>query len=106
MLLNKFVAYTRQTLLCMLYTHLHVLTPLHTHTCTHILLLLRYVKQCGSFLTEGRISCEVFASECLPTLIQLSKDNVANIRIAVAKLLKDTVLSIGKPCLLAISGLF
>ena len=58
--------------------------------------LCRYVKQCEVFLLDGRISCEMFASECLPTLIHLARDKVPNVRIAVAKMLKESVLGIGK----------
>ena len=57
--------------------------------------LCRYVKQCEVFLLDGRISCEMFASECLPTLIHLARDKVPNVRIAVAKMLKESVLGIG-----------
>lgn len=64
-----------------------------THLCTNI---SRYVKQCELFLLDGRISCEMFASECLPTLIHLARDKVPNVRIAVARMLKDSVLSIGR----------
>ena len=65
-------------------THTHM----HSHAC-------RYVKQCEIFLLDGRISCEMFASECLPTLIHLARDKVPNVRIAVAKMLKESVLGIG-----------
>lgn len=57
---------------------------------------LRYVKQCETFLLDGRISCEMFASECLPTLLHLARDKVPNVRIAVAKMLKESVLGIGR----------
>lgn len=65
--------------------------------CLHysLSLPLRYVKQCEVFLLDGRISCEMFASECLPTLIHLARDKVPNVRIAVAKMLKESVLGIG-----------
>lgn len=67
---------------------------LHTHTHVHSH-AYRYVKQCEIFLLDGRISCEMFASECLPTLIHLARDKVPNVRIAVAKMLKESVLGIG-----------
>ena len=88
--------YSHSLSLSLSLSHTHT----HTHTHTH-----RYVKQCGSFLTEGRVSYSVFALECLPTLFQLAKDKVPNIRIAVAKLLKETVLNIGNGvCLLCTGG--
>ena len=55
----------------------------------------RYVRQVESFLSEGRVSNEVFATHCLPTLLILSCDRVSNVRLSVARVLKDTVLSIG-----------
>ena len=37
----------------------------------------------------------------LPTLLLLSRDKVPNIRIAIAKLLKESVLSIGRSSLIS-----
>ena len=59
-------------------------------------LLLRFVKQCEIFLLNEHITQELFASECLPCLLLLARDKVPNVRIAIAKLLKDTVMSRGK----------
>ena len=56
----------------------------------------RFVKQCEMFLLHDHISCELFACECLPTLLQLARDKVPNVRIAIAKLLKDSVMSSGQ----------
>lgn len=48
-----------------------------------------------SFLSEGKITSEAFAEQCLPTLLALSQDRVSNVRLTVARVLKDTILSIG-----------
>ncbi len=48
---------------------------------------------------DGRISCELFASECLPILLQLARDKVPNVRIAVARMIKESVLKIGETSL-------
>ena len=55
----------------------------------------RFVKQCQRFIEENRLSRSLFATECLPTLITLSYDKIPNIRIAVARLLKNHLLEIG-----------
>ncbi len=48
------------------------------------------------FVTEGQVLYEVFATECLPQLYALARDKVPNIRLAVGRLLHDSILSIGK----------
>lgn len=55
------------------------------------LLRLLYVKQCDMFLQEKRVNPSVFAVECIPSLISLSRDEVPNIRMAVGKLLHQTL---------------
>jgi len=61
-----------------------------------VVCLSRFVKQCETFLLHEHISCELFACECLPTLLQLARDKVPNVRIAIAKLLNDSVMSSGR----------
>ena len=74
--------------------------PFFYKVILHLLLTLspssfRFVKQCQRFIEENRLSRSLFAAECLPTLITLSYDKIPNIRIAVARLLKNHVLEIG-----------
>ena len=58
--------------------------------------MCRYVKQCETFFLNKHISWEVFCKECLAGVLQLARDKVPNVRIAVAKLLKDSILSPGE----------
>ena len=54
------------------------------------------MKQCETFLLNQHISYEVFSRECLPSVLLLARDKVPNIRIAIAKLLKDSIMQCGQ----------
>ena len=58
--------------------------------------LTSYIKQCVTFLIEGCISCEVFVAECLPSLLTLVADKVPNVRLSLAKTIKESLVNIGK----------
>ena len=80
--------------------YVHVYMFVCTCVCVYILCLFfyslhSYVKQCDMFLQEKRVNPSVFAVECIPSLISLSRDEVPNIRMAVGKLLHQTLSNTG-----------
>ena len=54
-----------------------------------------YITQCRNFLAEQCISSEVFVSECLPSLLALVSDKVPNIRLALARAVRETLANRG-----------
>jgi hypothetical protein len=52
-----------------------------------------YIHQCTTFLVEKCISSEVFVSECLPSLLSLVSDKVPNVRLALARAVRETLMN-------------
>lgn len=55
-----------------------------------------YVLFCSQILKDKSVTCEVFASEVLPHLLDLSWDPVPNVRLVVARTIAKHIITNGK----------
>jgi serine/threonine-protein phosphatase 4 regulatory subunit 1 len=71
--------------------YLPVLRDMRTEYASHKWWNFRqlYISQCRRFVVEQCISSEVFVSECLPNLLPLVADKVPNVRLALARAVRD-----------------
>lgn len=63
--------------------------------CIVFVLDYRFVQSCTNLLLEGHISAQLFAKELLEAVVLLATDPIPNVRIAVARILKQVIIANG-----------
>ena len=54
------------------------------------------MNSCANLLSVGKMSPELFAKELLEPVISLVSDPISNVRVAVAKILKQVIIANGR----------
>lgn len=55
----------------------------------------RFVQSCTNLLLEGHISVQLFGKELLEAVVLLATDPIPNVRLAVARILKQVIIANG-----------
>lgn len=55
----------------------------------------RFVQSCTNLLLEGHISPQLFGKELLEAVVLLATDPIPNVRLAVARILKQVIIANG-----------
>ena len=56
----------------------------------------RFVQSCTNLLLEGHISVQLFTKELLEAVVLLATDPIPNVRLAVARILKQVIIANGR----------
>lgn len=58
----------------------------------------RFVQSSTNLLLEGHVSAQLFGKELLEAVVLLATDPIPNVRLAVARILKQVIIANGTFC--------